>query len=300
MLWGWSWEWTQELLWLLSAICLALLALAGILMWRLRRDVRALQESRRTLETQVELRALELEERNQQLEAMTERLQDASITDPLTGLLNRRSFFEFVSRQVAAVERDYTGLESLVKSNKRHLFLMVIDLDDFKPINDTYGSNTGDHTLVQVAELLTSCAREADTVFRWGDDEFFVIGQVQDILDLAIVAERYRNTIAEHRFDPKFGRALRLSASIGVAPYPFCADNPGLVSWEQVANLADLAQQLAKTHGKNAWVSVQGTQALTNHALHHMQENVELLIEGGMIRAMTSDIRVPIPGANPG
>ena len=68
--------------------------------------------------------------------------------------------------------------------------------------------------------------------------------------DLGILAERVRKTVAEHRFDPKYGKALRLSASIGVAAYPYAAENPGVASWEQVADVADLAALLAKTHGK--------------------------------------------------
>ncbi|MGI9324242.1 MAG: two-component regulator propeller domain-containing protein, partial [Pseudomonadales bacterium] len=266
-----------------------------------RREVQRLRSSRRNLEIQVEHRTAELEERNRQLQELNVRLQEASITDPLTGLLNRRSFYEFVSREVARVERSYTGhgdnAPALDDPNRRLLFFMMIDLDAFKPINDTFGHHTGDHTLVQVSDLLRACARDADTVFRWGGDEFLVIGQVSSEDDMVLLAERFRKTIAEHRFDPKYGKALRLSASIGVAPYPFCPGNPGIAAWEQVADVADLAAYLAKTHGKNAWVSTRGAEDLTAMQMQRVKDNFELLIETRKIIATSSETTIPIPGA---
>lgn len=276
---------------------LLVIGLIGFFVARLATELARVRSSRRTLEAQVELRTLELEERNRQLEELNHKLQEASITDPLTGLLNRRSFYEFVSREVAAVERGYTNHDGQANPQRRHLFFMMIDLDGFKPINDTFGHHTGDHTLVQVSELLTSCAREADTVFRWGGDEFLIIGQVSESADLEVLAERFRATIAEHRFDPKYGKALRLSASVGVAPYPFCESNPGIATWEQVADVADLAAYLAKTHGKNAWVCARGNDGLSAQSLQQVKDNLELLIESGMIEAISSATETPIPGA---
>ena len=174
---------------------------------------------------------------------------------------------------------------------------MMIDLDEFKPINDTFGHHTGDHTLVQVSDLLRACAREADTVFRWGGDEFLVVGEVRDPNDLSLLAERFRRSIADHRFDPKYGKALRLSGSIGIAAYPYAQDNPGVASWEQVADVADLAALLAKTHGKNAWVATKGTADLTASQMQRVKNNFELLIESGRIVAVTSDMDVPLKGA---
>ncbi|MFK7915521.1 MAG: two-component regulator propeller domain-containing protein [Pseudomonadales bacterium] len=279
----------------------------GYMLFSWRREVERLRTSRRNLELQVEHRTNELEERNRQLQELNLKLQEASITDPLTGLLNRRSFYEFVSREVARVERSYTGVGTSTADgkgpdatdpNRRCLFFMMIDLDAFKPINDTFGHHTGDHTLVQVSDLLRACARDADTVFRWGGDEFLVIGQVHNEKDMELLAERFRKAIAEHRFDPKYGKALRLSASIGVAPYPFCANNPGIAAWEQVADVADLAAYLAKTHGKNAWVSARGADDLNAMQMQRVKDNFELLIETQKIVATSSDTHIPIPGAS--
>ncbi len=275
----------------------ALMALLGYLLVSWRRELYRLQQSRRNLEIQVEHRTTELEERNRQLQQLNLKLQEASITDPLTGLLNRRSFYEFVSREVARVERSHTERQKNGDSEVRLLFFMMIDLDEFKPINDTFGHHTGDHTLVQVSDLLRACARDTDTVFRWGGDEFLVIGQVTDEGDLELLAERFRRTIAEHRFDPKYGKALRLSASIGVAPYPFSQASPGLAAWEQVADVADLAAYLAKTHGKNAWVCTRGSEALSATAMQRVKDNFELLIETKKIVASSSSTMIPIPGA---
>ncbi|MEM6707873.1 MAG: two-component regulator propeller domain-containing protein [Pseudomonadota bacterium] len=286
------------------ALCAYALGALLLLLWLARVWLQGrsrLKLAQRNLEIEVEARTVELEERNQQLQELNARLQEASITDPLTGLLNRRSFYEFVSREVARIERGYTA--ALASSSKAgaaprtFLFFMMIDLDEFKPINDTFGHHTGDHTLVQVSDLLRACAREADTVFRWGGDEFLVVGEARDPADMNVLAERFRKTIADHRFDPKYGKALRLSASIGVAAYPYCATNPGIASWEQVADIADLSALLAKTHGKNGWVSSYGTGELTATQMQRIKNNFELLIEAGRIVAVTSDMDVPIKGA---
>lgn len=290
--------WRQPLA--LAGYVTALLLAIAYLIAVLRSGAERQRRTQRDLEIQVEARTIELEERNQQLEELNERLQEASVTDPLTGLLNRRSFYEFVAREVARVERTYTGVntDDVPEAERRLLYFMMIDLDEFKPINDTFGHHTGDRTLVQVSDLLRSCAREADTVFRWGGDEFLVIGEAREHGDMGVLAERFRRTIADHRFDPKYGKALRLSASIGVAAYPFCIDNPGVASWEQVADVADLAALLAKTHGKNGWVATHGTTELTATQVQHIKHSFEQLIESGRIVAVTSDMDVPIRGAN--
>jgi diguanylate cyclase (GGDEF)-like protein len=280
--------------------------LLGFAVWRNRAQATELRHARTALTLRDEARSLELAERNRQLEELNQRLREASITDPLTGLLNRRSFYEFVSREVARIERDYTQKDRTASQNtdkaaepapQRYLFFMMIDLDEFKPINDTYGHHAGDHTLVQVSQLLRACAREADTVFRWGGDEFLIIGQVASPDDMELLAERFRNSIAEHRFDPMFGKALRLSASIGVAPYPFAAARPGLASWEQVADIADQCAYLAKSHGKDAWVCARGGDELTPAELAEIKDNLEMLIQRRRVLASSSRTAIPIAGA---
>ena len=106
---------------LVSVLLLFYLAVA------LRANQRRVNLARRNLEIEVEARTIELAERNEQLEELNTRLKEASITDPLTGLLNRRSFYEFVSREVARIERGYTDVGSAGRANRRAQAVVLHD-----------------------------------------------------------------------------------------------------------------------------------------------------------------------------
>jgi diguanylate cyclase (GGDEF)-like protein len=127
--------------------------------------------------------------------------------DPLTGLLNRRGL-------TRRTETDVTSTP---------LAVAVIDLDRFKPINDTYGHEAGDHTLAVVTERLQNAVRTGDAVARLGGDEFAVITAMPPSASMDDLIERIRQAIsAPFSFD---GQALVISASIGVATRPHDGDD---------------------------------------------------------------------------
>jgi diguanylate cyclase (GGDEF)-like protein/putative nucleotidyltransferase with HDIG domain len=138
-----------------------------------------------------------------------EQTQEDSLTDPLTGLPNRRSMFVHLSRELARAGR----LTSEVA-------IIVMDIDGFKAINDTYGHNVGDHALREVAGALQGALRPYDLCVRYAGDEFIVV--LADCSREAADAKRreLQTRIAEIQVDVRAGKQLRLGASAGAAVFP--------------------------------------------------------------------------------
>lgn len=154
--------------------------------------------------------------------------------DGLTGLPNRALFEDRVRQAVTQAQRDQSRLA-----------VMFVDLDGFKPINDTYGHQVGDSLLTVLAQRMQACVRSADTVGRLGGDEFVVLlPWVQSVQDATVVAEKICHAINEVVMID--GHSLLISASVGVATFPDHAK-------DQIALVrrADEAMYVAKNSGGN-------------------------------------------------
>ncbi len=219
------------------------------------RKLRQEEEYSERLELEVKERTGELTQRNRELEVLNIKLVEASLTDSLTGLRNRRFLFEEVAKDIALIRRRY--VEQAMGLPRRDVFdvvFLMIDVDNFKNINDTFGHPAGDMVLVQLRDVLLAACRESDIVIRWGGDEFLVVGRDTDPDRAEALAERIRISIEEHVFELEESRVLRTTVSIGFACYPFVRKEPDLATWEQVLSLADEALYAAKHTARNAWV----------------------------------------------
>jgi diguanylate cyclase (GGDEF)-like protein len=138
-----------------------------------------------------------------------EQTQEDSLTDPLTGLPNRRSMFVHLTRELARAER-----------LKGEVALIVMDIDGFKGINDTYGHSVGDHALREVAAALQAALRPYDLCVRYAGDEFIIV--VSDCAREAAESKRQelQARIGEIQLEVRAGKYLRLAASAGAAIYP--------------------------------------------------------------------------------
>jgi diguanylate cyclase (GGDEF)-like protein len=170
-------------------------------------------------------------------------IQKQAKTDPLTQLLNRREFEEQLAREVERAQRFGTPVG-----------LVVLDLDDFKLINDRFGHLAGDGVLKAAAGAIRQCTREIDQPARWGGEEFAVILPHTGIDGAARLAERLRQAIAERQIPTPDGRSVRVTASFGVAALP----GSGTTQVELTA-AADDAVYRSKRAGKNR-VSLADTQ----------------------------------------
>ncbi|MBI3523879.1 MAG: diguanylate cyclase [Betaproteobacteria bacterium] len=157
--------------------------------------------------------------------------------DVLTDLPNRALFFDRLHQALAKARRD--------KAENPHLALMYIDLDKFKPVNDTLGHAIGDLLLKEVARRMLDCVRESDTVARLGGDEFVVLlPAIETAHDAGVVAEKIRRVLAQPFVISEF--SLSISSSIGVAIYPEDGINE-----TQLTRNADDAMYRAKDSGRD-------------------------------------------------
>jgi diguanylate cyclase (GGDEF)-like protein/PAS domain S-box-containing protein len=149
--------------------------------------------------------------------AVEERMQHLAHYDVLTDLPNRTLFSESLRQEIVRAKREQQDKRD--KVNKKRMALMFIDLDKFKPINDTLGHAVGDLLLKEVSKRLLNCARESDIVSRLGGDEFVVLlPSVETEQDAMLVADKILHTL-----DQPFkmaGHILHVSASIGLVLYP--------------------------------------------------------------------------------
>ena len=164
------------------------------------------------------------------------RVQRQAITDELTGLSNVRHFHELLDQEIERAQRF-----------NNHIGLVMVDIDNFKQVNDTYGHPQGDLVLKEVARVLREQSRDIDFPARYGGEEMSVILPQTDIGGAAMLAERMREAIEElrvRRLDG--GGVLKMTASFGVAALPGSAtDKRYLIA------VADDALYRAKRAGKN-------------------------------------------------
>ena len=163
-------------------------------------------------------------------------LANDSLTDPLTGLANRRHFDQFLGEQSRIAQR-YAGWVGL----------LMIDLDHFKVVNDRHGHPVGDLVLQAVASSLRGLMRESDLVARYGGEEFVVVMPATDLDEACVVAERARIVIRDAEVLSADGIAISVTASVGVASL----DGKLLEEPDAVLARADTAVYLAKDGGRD-------------------------------------------------
>ncbi|MFS2139026.1 diguanylate cyclase [Duganella sp. Dugasp56] len=208
----------------------------------------------------------QLLEKNLELERAYKALEEVSLTDQLTGLRNRRFFLQNVDADVAMSLRGYDAgqhreLTECDLQAANDLVFFMVDLDHFKEVNDRYGHAAGDAILVQMQERLREVFRESDYVIRWGGEEFLVLARATHRDEARAVAERMRRAVADRDFDLPDGGRLAKTCSIGFACFPFMPEQPRLLSWSQVVELADQGLYIAKRSGRNAWAALYSTEA---------------------------------------
>jgi diguanylate cyclase (GGDEF)-like protein len=164
-------------------------------------------------------------------------LERQAQTDPLTGLWNHRAFHERLRDELLAASTD-----------QKPVALVMLDLDDFKRVNDVYSHATGDHVLSEVAAILLSSVRSSDTVCRIGGEEFAIIVPASGLPDAFRLAERLQERVAATTFGP----VGPVTLSVGIASGPTHAANP-----RELVACAEVAMMTAKARGKGTIVVFQ-------------------------------------------
>ncbi|WP_332669869.1 diguanylate cyclase [Aromatoleum sp.] len=165
---------------------------------------------------------------------LTETLRESSLRDAMTGLNNRRFLEEYV--------------DTLIASNRRRkttIAILMLDLDYFKVVNDSYGHDAGDAVLKALAAVLKHSVRASDMVIRFGGEEFLIVLQETDAEGAMRVGENIRAAVAEMKVQAG-GTVLQKTISVGVATFPHDSD-----TFWQTVKFADVALYRAKEEGRN-------------------------------------------------
>jgi two-component system cell cycle response regulator len=163
------------------------------------------------------------------------RLYEMVITDEKTGL---RNYHFFRIRLAEELER--------ARRYGKDVALLMLDIDDFKRVNDAHGHLVGDAVLKEVGQLLLQAQRSVDVVARYGGEEFAIVLPETDLAGAQVFAERLRETMAGHEFSGT-GKPLQLTLSAGIAAYP----HPDVSNREDLIARADRGLYTAKAQGKN-------------------------------------------------
>lgn len=168
-------------------------------------------------------------------EMLVQSLKELSTHDGLTGLYNHREFYVLLADELARALRF-----------NRPVSLLMLDIDHFKRVNDTYGHQAGDTVLKGLSELLGREARAIDRVCRYGGEEITIILPEIDLEAAANIAERLRVAVEAQSFDVNASAPLRITVSIGVASFPAQTNNA-----QALVAAADAALYIAKETGRN-------------------------------------------------
>lgn len=175
----------------------------------------------------------ELKQMNLQLKEMLTRVEVLAMTDSLTGLFNRRHFENIIEKEFVRAGRYQIPASCL-----------MIDVDNFKNVNDKYSHRAGDVVLKDIATIMQKCIRDIDVAARWGGEEFIVLLPHIKKEEALIPATRILNSIADHTFS---ACSEQITVSIGIASVP----HPSIENVDKFIHTADLALYEAKAKGRN-------------------------------------------------
>ena len=145
---------------------------------------------------------------NEELKESEERYRELSIIDGLTQLFNSRCFYDQLKMELDRLKR-----------REYPLSLILLDLDNFKKFNDTYGHIEGDHVLVKLGQIIKRCLRKEASAYRYGGEEFTILLPMTTKEEGVIVAERIREEVKKEMFSPALYKHVSLTVSIGLAQH---------------------------------------------------------------------------------
>jgi len=187
-----------------------------------------------------------IRESNRRLNETNVKLEHQSTHDPLTGLFNRRAFEDYLKSQGQSHAADKKALPSV---------LVLLDIDHFKHINDTYGHAIGDLVLVELGKRLHTILREKDMLMRWGGEEFLIYLHGLPLERISHVIERTLTVVGgtpvEHNDNP-----ITVTISIGYILIPLPGIEETELDWEKALQLSDVALYMAKSGGRNQAIGI--------------------------------------------
>lgn len=201
---------------------------------------------------------------NRKLSNLNKTLAEQNLKDPLTGLFNRRALPEY-----------------LKASDSPSLGFLLVDVDHFKHVNDSYGHNAGDAVLVEIAKRLQDSTRQYDRVLRWGGEEFLIVAQ-GDNQAMQHLCQRVLNNIS-HAPITFENTEINCTISVGFICLPFANLSTDQFDHEQAIQLADMALYMSKMNGRNRGYGVLNTTATEPEAIDDIVKDLSKAVEQGRV-----------------
>jgi diguanylate cyclase (GGDEF)-like protein len=214
---------------------------------------------------------------NERLEEVNQQLEFHSVRDPLTGLYNRRSFLEMMKTRAENVAPDRREGDDDSPD-----CLIIMDIDHFKHINDTWGHSAGDTVLIEVAKRLRSAVRDTDMTLRWGGEEFLIYAPNTKPAQLMPLVERVLKSIGS---TPVIvgSNIISVTVSAGYISLPFSGVSEIECNWEKAMQLADMALYLGKVNGRNRAYGLLSLLVPYEQALPELERDFSAAIQQGMV-----------------
>jgi len=234
-----------------------------------------------------------LQERTAEWEKAQESLQQLCLTDPLTGLPNRRyinvSLPEDASQSLRAYRSYLLGLTNQPPANA-DVVLMRVDIDQFTAISDEHGFAAADQILVQMKDILQRSSRGSDSVIRLGNASgFLVVARKGSRSEAKALAERIRKATEEHAFEIGEGRQIHCTCSLGASVYPFLVEEPVVVGWERVLDLVEACTDALQKCSRGQWILLLPSPELRSELLKgNLATQAPALIKDGHLTVLSS------------
>ncbi len=259
-------------------------ALVVLLVWHLLRT----RELRRNLG----VKAQELEAAEARISEMEGSLTNLSLTDPLTGLPNRRYVQVSLPMDAAQTLRGYRDLmlgSTTVPPTNGDLVLLKVGVDQFKQLTLDHGFAASDHVLKELKGVLQRSSRGSDAVIRFEQDSFLVVAREASRQEARVLAERILAAVAKHEFAVEEGKVLRCTCSLGAAAFPLVPTLPKAATWEKVLELAEACHDTAQRTQPGSWLMVTPTEAFPQEgAVAELPENLPDLVAAGQMDAQSN------------
>ena len=227
---------------------------------------------------------------NQKLREANKQLEFHAVRDPLTGLFNRRSFFELMNK------RALNGNGSRREDDNPD-GLMILDIDHFKNINDTLGHAGGDAVLIEIAKRLRSTVRDTDMVMRWGGEEFLVFSPKANAEHLKNLAQRVLNVIGKEPIAVG-DKMMTITVTGGFLSLPFSGLSELDCNWEKAMQIADMALYLGKVNGRNRAYGLNRLLAPFEQVMPVLERDISAALKAEMVELV--EVMGPEPAATGG
>lgn len=214
---------------------------------------------------------------NEELQKANKQLEFHAVRDPLTGLHNRRSFVEMMKSRTSIIENERRDI-----NNDLPDCLVLMDIDLFKQINDTWGHSVGDAVLKEVALRLTNCVRESDMVLRWGGEEFLIYSPKSSPEQITKLVERVLASVGSSVIQvDKY--QIPVTVTAGFVSLPFSGVSEKDCGWEKTLQMADMALYLGKAHGRNRAYGLSKLLVEHEKAMPLIDHDLSAAINAGMV-----------------